>query len=46
MAQRIDKEILEGFVDEAKGYLPLIPEGLERFRRDPSSAGRYRRRSA
>jgi chemosensory pili system protein ChpA (sensor histidine kinase/response regulator) len=35
MPSRIDQEILRGFVEEAKSYLPKILDGLERFRRDP-----------
>ena len=36
MAKEIDHEVLLGFVDEARGYLPRILEGIDRLHRDPT----------
>ncbi len=37
MANNIDKEVIVGFVEEAKSYLPTILQGLESFQKDQSS---------
>lgn len=34
MANNIDKEVLVGFVEEAKSYLPAILQGLKAFQKD------------
>ena len=36
MSPRIDKEVIKGFILEARGYLPQILEDIEIFRRDPA----------
>jgi chemosensory pili system protein ChpA (sensor histidine kinase/response regulator) len=35
MARTVDKEVLLGFIEEARGYLPSIWEGLDALRADP-----------
>ena len=34
MAPKIDKELLAGFIEEAKGYTSSILEGVQEYRRD------------
>jgi chemosensory pili system protein ChpA (sensor histidine kinase/response regulator) len=36
MTRKVDEQILLGFIDEAKGYLPTILERIATFRTDPS----------
>ena len=36
MAHTIDREVLTGFLEEARGYLPHILEGVAEFQADPS----------
>ncbi len=38
MATQVDKEILAGFYQEAKGYLPKIRSNLERLAEDPGQS--------
>ena len=38
MARKFDKELLIGFVEEARGYLPTILDGVRSFRGDPDRA--------
>ncbi len=35
MVKKIDEDVLAGFLDEARGYLPIILEKLEAFQADP-----------
>src|SRR5215813_8765363 len=35
MARKVDREVLIGFIAEARGYLPQIVEGINRFRGAP-----------
>ncbi len=35
MARKIDPELLTGFIEEAKGYIASILEGIQEYRRDP-----------
>ncbi|MEM7585241.1 MAG: chemotaxis protein CheW [Acidobacteriota bacterium] len=37
MAQNIDREVMLGFVEEARGYLPRILEGIDQLSRDPQA---------
>ena len=37
MAQEIDREVLLGFVEEARGYLPRILDGIDRLHRGTAS---------
>ncbi len=34
MARKVDREVMVGFIEEAKSYLPAIAEGIEAFRQD------------
>ena len=36
MSRHVDREVLIGFIEEVKGYLPLVLRGIEAFRVDPS----------
>jgi chemosensory pili system protein ChpA (sensor histidine kinase/response regulator) len=36
MPRKVDKEVLVGFIEEAKGYLPVIRERLGTLRSDPA----------
>ena len=38
MGTQVDKEILAGFYQEARGYLPKIRSNLERLAQDPSQS--------
>ena len=38
MNQEIDREVLLGFVEEARGYLPRILEGIDLLHRDPTNS--------
>jgi chemosensory pili system protein ChpA (sensor histidine kinase/response regulator) len=37
MTRKVDPEVLAGFVEEARSYLPAIHAGIDRFRSEPSS---------
>jgi chemotaxis protein histidine kinase CheA len=37
MSQPLDRELLLGFLEEARGYLPGIRDGLAAFRADPAA---------
>ena len=39
MATQVDKEILDGFYQEAKGYLPTIRSNLQKLAKDPGQSG-------
>ena len=39
MARKVDKEILIGFIEEAKSYLPAIAEGIDAFKADAAEMG-------
>jgi len=34
MARKVDREVMIGFIEEAKSYLPAIAEGIDTFRKD------------
>lgn len=34
MARKVDREVMIGFIEEAKSYLPAIAEGIDAFRND------------
>ena len=36
MTRKVDEKVLLGFIEEAKGYLPSILQGIETFRTEPS----------
>jgi chemosensory pili system protein ChpA (sensor histidine kinase/response regulator) len=36
MTRTVDKEVLIGFIEEARSYLPLVLQGIEAFRADPA----------
>jgi chemosensory pili system protein ChpA (sensor histidine kinase/response regulator) len=36
MTRKVDEQVLLGFIEEAKGYLPSILQGIETFRTEPS----------
>lgn len=36
MARKVDKEVLTGFIEEAKSYLPAIFQGIDTFFADPT----------
>jgi chemosensory pili system protein ChpA (sensor histidine kinase/response regulator) len=36
MARQADPEVLAGFLEEARGYLPQIRQGIEAYRADPA----------
>ncbi|MEJ2550668.1 MAG: Hpt domain-containing protein [Anaerolineales bacterium] len=38
MVKKTDEDVLAGFLDEARGYLPIILERLEAFRADPQQS--------
>lgn len=38
MSNKIDREVMLGFVDEARGYLPRIFNGIERLQQQPADA--------
>jgi chemosensory pili system protein ChpA (sensor histidine kinase/response regulator) len=35
MARKVDKEVLVGFIEEGKGYLPVIRQRIKTFQTDP-----------
>ena len=37
MARQVDKEVLVGFIEEAKSYLPAIRQGFDAYRADPAT---------
>ena len=39
MARKVDREILIGFIEEAKSYLPAIAEGIDAFKADAAEMG-------
>jgi chemosensory pili system protein ChpA (sensor histidine kinase/response regulator) len=40
MTRKVDREVLAGFIEEARGYLPIILEGLQELSRNPGAADR------
>jgi chemosensory pili system protein ChpA (sensor histidine kinase/response regulator) len=38
MTRKVDEQVLQGFIDEAKSYLPSIIDGIQAFRDQPSDA--------
>ncbi|MEJ2607488.1 MAG: Hpt domain-containing protein [Anaerolineales bacterium] len=38
MVKKTDEDVLAGFLDEARGYLPIILERLEAFQADPQQS--------
>ncbi len=37
MARKVDREVMIGFIEEAKSYLPAIFEGIDAYRADPTN---------